>query len=126
MFYRKESVAIMNETLSKVECRLNILNTRLEICEGLVKSCKNLIAEEHRKKWWLEHPEVAYFTARTSWETNYGHSEWESELSFYVESVIGLDGLEIYDICFSGFPTLEEDILDDERFTTYRNPFLCT
>lgn len=83
------------------------------------------IVKLQRDKWWLEHPEVAYFTARTWWETNYGHSEWEQELSFYVESIIGTNGLEIYDICFSGFPALEEDILDDDTFTIYRNPFLC-
>lgn len=115
----------MNETLSKVECRLNILNTRLEICEGLVKSCKNLIAEEHRKKWWLEHPEVAYFTARTRWETNYGHSE----LSFYVDSVIGIDGsqLDFHNRgWFDHYPLLEEEAHDDYELKIYRNPYATT
>jgi hypothetical protein len=94
-----------------------------------IKKSEEILAEARRRKWWLEHPEVAYFTARTSWETNYGHSEWESELSFYVDSVIGVDGskLDFYNRgWFDHYPALESEVRDDNAFVTYRNPFLCT
>lgn len=117
----------MSDELTKIKYKLNILNTRLEILKGLVKSCENIIVKEHRKKWWLEHPEVAYFTAHTSWETE----RWTLEryLDFYVESVIGIDGSQL-DFqnrgWFVNYPALEEDVQDDDALMIYRNPFLCT
>ena len=104
--------------------------SRLELS---VKETKIKINLLQREMWWLEHPEVAYFTARTSWETNYGHSEWEEELCFCVYTVTGLDGQEMIDVLhiplyFIQFPPLEEEVVDDHEgaLKTYRNPFLCT
>jgi hypothetical protein len=103
---------------------LNIENYKKHI-----KKAEKTLAEARRKKWWLEHPEVAYFTARIRWETNYGHSEWEQELSFYVDSVTGIDGFQL-DFhnrgWFDHYPLLEEEAHDDYELKTYRNPFLCT
>ena len=121
----------MSDEIVKVDYKIDILNARLEICKGLVKSCENLIAEERRNKWWLEHPTISYFTARTTWQTNYGHSEWNQELCFYVNSVVGLDNSSMdYQNrdWFANYPALEKEVVDDYdgEFTTYTNPYLCT
>lgn len=91
------------------------------------------IIELKRQLWWLEHPQIASFTARTWWETNYAHSEWEQELCFCVYTATGLDGEEMVDVLhtpsyFIHFPPLEEEVVDDYEGApkTYRNPFLCT
>jgi hypothetical protein len=39
------------------------------IIQKELASMEESIARLKRLKWWLEHPEVAYFTARTEWET---------------------------------------------------------
>lgn len=115
-------------TLEDVASMLKAAEAYKDIKLLELKRTEDYIVDLKRQQWWLEHPEVAYFTARTSWETDYGHSEWEQYLDLYIESVVATDGSEIIDpLLFYDFPTLEEDVLDDdERFTTYRNPFLCT
>ena len=101
--------------------------------ETSVKETKIKITLLERDKWWLEHPQIASFTARTWWETNYAHSEWEEELCFCVYTATGFDGQEMIDVLhiplyFIQFPPLEEEVVDDHEGApkTYRNPFLCT
>lgn len=94
-----------------------------------LKRIEGYIVKLQRDKWWLEHPEVACFTARIRWETNYGHSEWEQELSFYVDSAIGIDGsqLDFHNRgWFDHYPLLEEEAHDDYELKIYRNPYATT
>ena len=107
----------------QIECREN----NIKLLQSKLKEEERQLVLWQRYKWWLEHPEVAYFTARTSWETE----RWALEryLDFYVESAIGIDGSQL-DFqnrgWFVNYPTLEEDVQDDDAFMIYRNPFLCT
>jgi len=109
--------------------QIESVGRNISLLESKLKEQKRQLVLWQRQKWWLEHPTVSYFTARTTWETNYGHSEWEQELSFYVDSVFQLDNSSI-DFqnrgLFDSYPPLEEDVRDDDEFVTYRNLFLCT
>ena len=115
---------------------LPFINLRIWETENQIKELQEKLQYEERKlkflqrdKWWLEHPEVAYFTARIRWETDYSHSEWQQELSFYVDSVIGIDGsqLDFYNRgWFDHYPLLEEEAHDDYELKTYRNPYATT
>ena len=106
----------------QIECRLR--NIKLQ--EAQLQEEKYQLVLWQRQKWWLEHPAIAYFTSHTTWETNYGHSEWKQELYFYVDSVIGLDGSSM-DFqnrgWFDKYPILEEEVQDDRKFITYTNPY---
>jgi hypothetical protein len=95
---------------------LPFINLRIWETENQIKELQEKLQYEERKlkflqrdKWWLEHPEVAYFTARTEWETE--RYSLNSHLSFYVDSVIGADGsrLDFHNRgWFNDYPLLEE------------------
>lgn len=110
----------MNDNLTKTENKIKILKEKVDFFKGLVEAYEKALLEEQRNKWWLEHPDVAYFTVRT-WQMTVSQ-----ELLFCIDSVVSTDGSEIdWQIKrddYLNFPNLKEKTT---KFSiTHRNPFL--
>jgi hypothetical protein len=81
-----------------------------------------------RKKWWLLHPDIVEISYRPRYETDYGHSEWETYPDISWKSIIDVQGKNVLwaynPIITNHYPALESEITDEETVITVRNPYL--
>ena len=118
-------------TLEDINAMLKAAEAYRDIKLLQLQRTNEYLIKLQRQKWWLSNPEVAYFTARTEWDTAYSHPEWKQELCFYVESIVDIYGLNIerntlHPLFFYGFNPLDTEVSHDGAVTTYKNPFLYT
>ena len=114
----------MQDTLESLEEELNKNCAITEYLNQQQKENNANYVKLLRKKWWLLNPDIVEISYVAVYETDYGHSEWETYPEISIRAVLDVNGDNVFlakDL--STFYPLESEITDEETVITVRNPY---